>query len=366
MLKIDKRARRLVYSMFSNMWKRAAAAKASTAAGSPSMSSLPSCPRTPSRSPESPKRLRTASKSDNGSDSDSLEHCPGLSDSDQEGRDKVKAFLDTMDAPPAKVDTVHVHAIHPGEPDPSYFWSGTLRLALAARWDRMHRCGLLRTLQLEGCCDGIGAFAYVVAAMRIPHDGEASGSDPKAHAKELLASNCAAEFYGHMFDTIADQASSQGRCYNCGTSCRSEGWVCGVHKVWYPHRRRDIVFAGTPCQPVSRLQGNKVQMREHALWYVTFGQDDKLRGLNGDSLIDYVSVCLPGALLIEQVCGFGEPCPRTGEVALRLLATRIMAIVDPFRGGAQHFISAKVFEMDCGRWMNMSRPRFMIARTDRT
>ena len=117
-----------------------------------------------------------------------------------------------------------------------------------------------------------------------------------------------------------------------------------------PPRETHIYIACAPCQPYSKLRGNKgVAPSAHKDYDVLFGADK--------SVLSQLRLLLPDTFITEQVKGFGHMGALDGSVTFQQdFCQRVMDI--DRSEGEKHFAASVTLNMDSGLFLDGSRPRF--------
>ena len=118
-----------------------------------------------------------------------------------------------------------------------------------------------------------------------------AASDLKKHSRKFLDAN---HSYQHIFCSAFDHVGGKGVCEVHSTAARQA--VCSI-----PHHKADLVVAGLPCPPFSRLRsrtGGSASLstpQEHPEYTVVFEEFEAM-----------VASYSPGAFLVEETEGFLE------------------------------------------------------------
>lgn len=223
------------------------------------------------------------------------------------------------------------------------WWSEIMMNATALRWDRLHLKGPLRPLHLASGCTGIGSEFLACRICKIPVFKDAVASESKSHASSVLLANTPE--VAHVFRSLGDHALGEGFCLRHGRTCS----IPQIHQA-----NRDLLVMGSPCQPFTSLHASR-GCRKHPLFSTTFGRD----GDDSDSALGLVRALLPGAVLLEQVEGFAHFDMEWQKTPLDEFSRLMFEVKN--EAGAPHFTAARVFRLNANLWVDMNRPRCLVA-----
>ena len=152
-----------------------------------------------------------------------------------------------------------------------------------------------RPVVAEALCCGMTTEAYGDRALGIEVTYQA-GSDIKVAAQRYtLRNNTPLHFFTQADDLTTNPEHAMPPCLRCKGPCQGK-----YHRV-------DLVRSGLPCQPFSkhRTQSRTQDLgapHEHSKWQTVWG-----------TFFDYLEHRRPGGFIVEEVLGFANRDPRTGE-----------------------------------------------------
>jgi hypothetical protein len=178
----------------------------------------------------------------------------------------------------------------------------------------------------------------------IPLENNITASEPHSQSQEFIVTNLHDDVK-HLVANLAAQSSDSSYCVKHGRNCLTSKGA---------GRPVDVLIGGTPCQPFTAMRRNNC--RKHDLYNVTFGDSDMREPHN--SLMHLLEVTLPGALILEQVAGFGNFDTSLQERPATYLIDKLLGLKGP--GGEPHFVAVRCFEINSSTWIQLERPRFLL------
>jgi hypothetical protein len=211
----------------------------------------------------------------------------------------------------------------------------------------------VRPIRVLSCCSGVLTEAFAAAALGIKISVVVCDSDAacrnfsrQAHGHELL----------HYFPSMACLEGDV-----IGGDCSVHSQYCTTAAADGEASSFDLLIAGPPCQPYSKLSGSKAPPETHPLFSSLFTPecDDGL-GVSSGSLLAVIRKHRPKFGIVEQVAGFSSTFK--GRFLTR---SPLLQFVDCLKeivseDGSQFYGGFEAFQLDAGPWIEMSRPRIAL------
>ena len=219
----------------------------------------------------------------------------------------------------------------------AWWWAQSMRDAVAVRWGSLTAGGLPRGLRVDSCCAGLGTERIACKTLGIPMVGGVV-SEPKKEAASFLIENGLA--VDHLVENMSAHCRPEAFCERHGKTCRL-----------HDGDRPDVLVVGPPCQPFSILRHDAAKSgpEKHPLFSLTMGGGEDPH----DNVPSVVRAVRPRSLLMEQVEGFARGSAGDTSYLGQFLG-KLLAIQSE---GKQLFDGVRLFFLNPGVWLNISRPR---------